>query len=98
MSEEINDIDDVDESITFSFVEDGDLQIETTCTDPGDLALLYYSIISGRLTEYFMDTVRGTLDDDDYEVFLEELVGYTSLTQEEEPLIKPSELFEGREE
>ena len=33
------------ENISFSFLDNGDLELNVICSEPADLALLYYSII-----------------------------------------------------
>lgn len=82
------------ENISFSFLDNGDLELNVICSEPADLALLYYSIISGQVTEYFVQSVKETLDDEDFQEFMGHLSNYIMIEQSDDPLISPSSLFE----
>jgi len=94
MSEEIIKEDTIVENLSLSFLDDGDLEISIVCTDPADLALLYYSVISGKVTEYFVESVKQTLDETAFQEFLGHLSNYVMIEKSDDPLISPSKLFE----
>jgi hypothetical protein len=84
------------ETLSFSFIGD-DMHIDMSYKSPEDLALLFFSIISGAMTLYVTDNAKEMMPQKDYEEFIvsiNELIGMTSNDgKEESPLIKPSELF-----
>lgn len=92
--EEESEIVEVLENISLSFLDNGDLEINILCSEPADLALLYYSIISGKVTEFFVQSVKETLDEEDFQEFMGHLGNYIMVEKSEDPLISPSRLFE----
>ena len=92
---------EVDSGLSFSFNKEGDLEIKSICNDPSGLALLCFSIISGNITSYILDTLKEELSDEDYKTFIEEISIYLDSLKnnnEDEPLIKPSQLLSARQE
>jgi hypothetical protein len=96
--EEIEQQEKATESLSFSFVND-DIHIDMSYESPEDLALLFFSVISGAMTLYVTNNAKEIMPQKDYEEFLtsiNELIKMTTDNNDknsESPLIKPSELF-----
>ena len=95
--------DDVTESISLSFTGE-DLDISINYTDPSELAILFYAIISGQLSELVLLQIKEMMTEDEYHlfdsVFTSIIKDFSFINKEgsvEEPLVKPSELFRGKQ-
>lgn len=95
MEDEVMEKEQTTESLSFAFVGD-DIQVDLKYECPDELAMLLFSILSGALTEYVVDSAKELMTEEEYTSFVESLGIMFHKTMENkvtEPLIKPSQLF-----